>query len=189
MKDRDINVLINRPTTYAHIFGFVTIAIRNYKCRTILDLGCGFGTYAFLIRRYLEPHKFIRDKWIFNITGIDIHSHIQNGLNEIIYDDLRVESIINVKYNKYDLVLMLDVIEHLTKEEGLKIIKSILKTCKCLVVRTPYGWRPQRDLDNNIYNVHKSSWFPSEFMNIKKGNLYEINTTDFLVLLKGDLSV
>jgi ubiquinone/menaquinone biosynthesis C-methylase UbiE len=42
------------PTSYLNNIPDIITAIKSQNPKSILDVGCGFGKYGFLIREYLE---------------------------------------------------------------------------------------------------------------------------------------
>jgi len=64
----------------------------------------------------------------------------------------------------FDTILLLDVLEHLTKEDGEKIIRCLEEIArKQVIILTTVGFIPQRSLHGNIFQEHKSGWVPKEF--------------------------
>jgi hypothetical protein len=56
------------------------------------------------------------------------------------------------------------VIEHLKKEDGLKLIKQVEDIARRqVIIMCPLGYVPQGDLDNNPWQIHRSAWFPADF--------------------------
>ncbi|MBU4242294.1 MAG: SAM-dependent methyltransferase, partial [Nanoarchaeota archaeon] len=70
--------------------------------------------------------------------------------------------------NSFDCVLASDLIEHLTKEEGNKLIKMMEKIAKKrVIIFTPNGFLPQGEFNKNPWQVHKTGWTVEEMQ--KKG--------------------
>ena len=100
----------------------------------ILDLGCGHGYIMQSLRS--EGYK--------NIAGIDIYDEQiakdkKKGLNVKVgnvFNDL------NIEYNKYDIIIAFDFIEHFNKTELIDLITIINKALKedgILLIHTPNG--------------------------------------------------
>lgn len=150
-------LILNLPFSY---MWFLRRSIGNNK--TILDLGCGDGSLMELISS--------KSKW--QITGIDIYQKsIETARKRNIYCKLiRGDLLKTIKKNnlksKYDVVFFSQVIEHLTKDEGMKILKEIENLAKKrIVVGTPRGAmeQPHEFLDGNPHQVHKSGWGIEDF--------------------------
>lgn len=72
-----------------------------------------------------------------------------------------------------DTVFLLDVIEHVEKEEGLRLLAEAERIARCqVIVFTPYGFYPQsyeegqRDrwgMNGGYWQTHRSGWLPGDF--------------------------
>lgn len=132
------------------------------KCKTILDLGCGDGSLMELLSR--------GEKW--QITGIDIYpksikvARSRNIYAQLVRGDLLKTIRRNNLKSKYDVVFFSQVIEHIKRKEGEKILDQIeKKAIKRIIVGTPRGFmeQPHEFLDDNPYQVHKSGWSIEDF--------------------------
>ena len=74
--------------------------------------------------------------------------------------------------NSFDVILILDVIEHLTKENGLKLLEEAKRVAnKKIVIFTPLWWTsnlyymndPQSAYYGNKYEEHQSLWSREDF--------------------------
>ncbi len=98
----------------------------------ILDLGCGKGVNGFLIRisRYIQDAKLI---------GMDINEeHIKFCKKFNIYDETIKKSLpaIPLKDKSVNLVLCTEVIEHLTRKDGLKLLDEMDRVCRRRIILT-----------------------------------------------------
>jgi len=128
------------------------------KINTVLDVACGLS----LKSKYLGAAY---------ILGIDIHEPYlraieYNGIYNVIkYDVLKLDNII--LDNSFEIVYILDIIEHLPKQDALNLIDICKRKCSCAVVtETPLGYVPQ-NLDilgfgANELQTHRSGWTISE---------------------------
>ncbi len=84
--------------------------------------------------------------------------------NKYIQTDIRS---IDFEPNSFDAVIALDFIEHLTKEEGYKLIKNMEKWArKKIIIFTPNGYVHQNVYDVNLFQAHKSGWHVDEFQGL-----------------------
>jgi len=127
-------------------------------CNSVLDLGCG----------YTSPIQYCNVPYS---VGVDLHKpYIQKSKkkkshNKYIQGDIRK---INFGPNSFDAVIALEVLEHLTKEEGRRLIKKMEKwASKKVIVSTPNGYVWQNDCDKNPLQKHKCGWTVNEFKNLK----------------------
>jgi len=66
--------------------------------------------------------------------------------------------------NSVHVALALDVIEHLSKEDGYRLLYEMDRISrKSVIIFTPNGFVWQSPSDNNEFNAHISSWTPREF--------------------------
>lgn len=130
--------------------------------KTILDLGCGDGSLMELLSK--------GENW--QITGIDIYQKsIDMAGKKKIYSKLIIGDLLSTLTNKklnfqYDVVFFSQVLEHISKKRGEKILNIIEKFAKKrIVVGTPRGFmeQPHEFLDGNPYQVHRSGWNIEDF--------------------------
>ena len=84
------------------------------------------------------------------------------GTHDVVHANL-INS--NYKLRSCDLVLLLDVIEHLGKEEALELLDYLKTIAKCIVIFTPVGdtiGYTNGDMGNPLQE-HKSAWTADEF--------------------------
>jgi hypothetical protein len=87
---------------------------------------------------------------------------------------------------KYDLILMIDVIEHMHKDEGTKLLQRVANNCKYFLVSTPMGYVEQDESNGNKNEKHLSGWVPEDFAGFKEYKVLGSNA-QFLILLGGNL--
>lgn len=137
-------------------------------CKTVLDIGCGdsspiqtfskniysVGVDAFLPNIEKSKELRIHNKY-FKLNVLDINKKF--------------------KPNSFECVLASDLIEHLTKKEGIKLIEMMEKIAKNkVIIFTPNGFLPQGEHDENPWQVHKSGWTAKE-MERRKYRVIGIN--------------
>ena len=139
----------------------------------ILDIGVGFGKYGFLSREFLELWGEEENycNWKRLIDGVEafpkyitpVHNFIYNNI--FIGDALKIIPQLNTEY---DLVLLIDVIEHLTFEEGIELIKNCLKIGRNLIISTPKKVWERPESFGNPYEAHKFRWLKKHFSQFEK---------------------
>ena len=111
---------VRAPTMHFIISNFFPLD----KNAEILDLGCGYGALEY----------FANKRGYINIKGIDISEEqvaLSNKLGISGIDCGELFEIIQLKNDSsLDLVISLDVIEHLTKEELIKLADNIFRVLK-----------------------------------------------------------
>ena len=124
-------------------------------CDKVLEVGCG---------------KTPNMKWlgIQNSTGIDGYApYLEEARKEKLHAELVLGDARELeryfKPGQFEAVVALDVIEHLTKDDGLRMMRSMEKIAsKKVVFFTPSGFLPQHSYENNDLQEHLSGWEPEE---------------------------
>ncbi|MEK7504479.1 MAG: class I SAM-dependent methyltransferase [Patescibacteria group bacterium] len=127
-------------------------------CKTILDVGCGNNS----------PIGLLEEK--YNTIGVDAYkpsieeSKKQKIHNAYILGDIKKLNSL-VKKKSFDAVVALDVIEHLEKNDGYKLLDNMERTArKKVILVTPNGFIPQYNKDNKL-QAHLSGWTVEDFTN------------------------
>ncbi len=85
----------------------------------------------------------------------------------------------------FDCVCAFDVIEHLAKEDGLKLINSMERIArKKVIISTPNGFLSQGIHYGNPFQVHLSGWEVKEMKDMG----YRVTGVGGLKLLKGEVA-
>ena len=133
--------------------------------KSVLDLGVGNGKYGMLCREYLDGWKdrYKREDWAVNIVGVEGFPEYRNPAWEF-YSKILIEDFSkNYKsYTGYDLVLILDSLEHVDKETGLKILSTLRENNKAVLVCVPEGNHPQGARCGNEFERHRATWTAAE---------------------------
>lgn len=135
----------------------VRLALRKALegCDSVLDVGCGLSTT-------------VRDLGIPRSTGFEGYqpdfdeAKRRNTHDQMIKGDARnLADYFQPK--QFDACIAIDVIEHLTKEDGIKLMQDMEKIArKKVIFFTPKGFLPQRHSANDDLQVHLSGWEPKE---------------------------
>jgi SAM-dependent methyltransferase len=126
-------------------------------CASLLDVGCGSNSP---VRRLTAA--------IPRRTGVDAFAPaLEASLAAGIHTDVRQMDILTIGEQfaprSYDCVLASDVIEHLEKPDGLRLIAAMERiAARKVVIFTPNGFLPQAPYENNPWQAHRSGWDPDE---------------------------
>lgn len=120
--------------------------------KSVLDLGCGSTS----------PIKNIKKNFV--AVGIDCwEKEIEDSKKLKIHDEYYLLDVLNIDKvfaeKSFDAVLALDLIEHLTKEQGKLLIDKMEKIAKKkVIIFTPNGFVKQEPTKDNPFREHKSGW-------------------------------
>lgn len=123
----------------------------------VLEIGC--GNNSLLVRSSMIVQRKLK------VTGIDIFKpyvdyHNARNIYQVCYhaDITAVE----FELDQFDVVVCMDVLEHLTKDEGIKLLSDMTMWARTVIVTTPNGFIPGVPQDSNKYREHKSGWTTTE---------------------------
>lgn len=122
-------------------------------CESVLDLGCGRSSPL----RYCSVSYSV---------GVELFEpYLEESKKMKIHNEYILADIIKVKFKpkSFDCILALDVLEHLTKKEGLSLIKKMENIArKKIIIFTPNGFLRQDEYDGDKLQIHKSGWTVDE---------------------------
>lgn len=128
---------------------------------SLLDLGCGYGWFAFRIRTELNHGDRMY------LVGCDIHEPYLMRIKDLgLYDDLVVCDVRAAPFRakSVDLILATDLIEHIEKKNGIRLLKDMMIIGrKAIIISTPLGFKPQGPKHGNPWEEHKSAWNVKDF--------------------------
>lgn len=136
------------------------------KPNRILDVGLGFGKYGFLCREYLDlldGRQKIND-WRRQIDGIEIFNAYITPLQEQIYNHIYIGNALDILpalKEPYDLILLIDVIEHFDRPDGERLFALCREHGRNIIISTPKIDMPQQDMFGNpllLFQKKLFSW-------------------------------
>jgi len=146
------------PTVY---HPFLSAIFPDLKNKKILDLGCGKGMVGYLIRAQ-------RDLTNSTLIGMDISvSFLSFVKKHNIYDKLIKKDIakkLPFGKNSVDIIICSEVIEHMNKETGEKLLNEIDRIIAKggrVIITTPNVWLEMPS--KNYSDQHHSLWKVSDF--------------------------
>lgn len=156
------------PSSWVQAIPSILKNVQHCDPSSILDIGVGFGKYGVLYREVLElPYmRYHKKQWKVIIHGIEVFQSYHNPIYDFAYDQIFYGNVKNLIGNmlKYDVITLIDVLEHFEKEEGKLLVDELLKHCaKALIISTPLVPAPQEEYLGNSFEVHKSSWSREDF--------------------------
>ena len=150
-----IFLLVRRGFDPAGILTCLALRKALNDCESVLDVGCG---------------KSMNLRWmgVKHSTGIDGYApDLEEARRLKTHDELilgDVQKLDNYfKPGQFDAVVALDVIEHLTKEDGLHLMRAMEKISRRkAVIFTPSGFSPQHHSKKGDLQEHLSGWEAAE---------------------------
>lgn len=109
---------------------------------SILDVGASDGKWRTLLPEY--P----------NMDAVEIFEpYVEwNRLREI-YREVFIGDIRTFEYDYYDMVIIGDVLEHMTVEEAQKVLAYTRGHCGLCLVALPFLY-PQDEVNGNVHEIH-----------------------------------
>lgn len=140
-------------------WGYFKNQIHNYLTNNfspddiVLDIGCGQGDYYEMLKNHFK-----------RIDAVEIWEPYikQFNLTEK-YTNLYHTNILDFEFNYYDIIIMGDILEHLSREDSINLLNRISNKCKQLLVVVPY-YLPQEIVFNNPYEKHLQPDIDDEIM-------------------------
>lgn len=146
------------PVGYAAMAEHVHTAVRRTNPHTILDIGMGYGLWGALIRNYFGANASgsIYPTNGLVLHGVEIFPVYRNPMwdlyNQVLIGDIQKYTHI---IDQYDLVVFIDVIEHLPKELG-ELILTKAKHAIVGVCQEMYDFKVQPY--GNTHEDHTTVW-------------------------------
>ena len=129
-----------------------------------------------VIALHVSPHDRILD------VGCGNRDRTKGLPNEVVsvdaWENVRPDMLLDLSKElfpftdrSFDVVLMIDFIEHLEKERGKVVLQDAKRVGKKIILFTPLWWTDNSDnvknpslwCFNNPYDYHKSLWTVSDF--------------------------
>ena len=178
------------PTSHTGQINTIIELITTINPKSILDIGIGNGKYGFLSREYLEIASGKNDSAIHKIRmdGIEAFPSYITDLQRLIYDNIYIgdaSDLITKTETKYDLILLMDVFEHFTKEDGEKLLSNCLARATYVLISCPKNVLEQGAEYGNIYETHRFEWKKKHF-NLIKDKVFVPNYYSLIVLFGKD---
>lgn len=146
--------------------------IRELNPKKVLDVGLGStARWGSLIREFTDVwnSRVYKNTWKVRLDGVEIYKPNILPIHKYLYTNIYlgdIRKIINNLVN-YDLILLGDVIEHLSEEDAIVLLKQCLKKAKYVLVNTPLGELknfPQDAIYGNPFEKHLHLFRASEFI-------------------------
>jgi hypothetical protein len=156
-----IETLTNRLDAHRYACSFLRPA------KSVLDIGCGIHPQEILLpeceHHLIEPH----------LPYLEEGMQRRRRPGQAICGDWAY-GISKFEEKSVDTIFLVDVIEHLEKDEAAELLRKTVPIARRQVlIFTPYGFMEQpmvegedlwgMDTGGNAYQVHRSGWYPQDF--------------------------
>jgi len=176
------------PTSWYQAVTCILDKVMEERPGSILDIGVGFGKYGVLLRETLDIpyYRYAKESWQARIDGVEAFEYYKNPIHEYIYDQIYYQPIEECidSLGKYDVILMIDILEHFEKETGKELLQKIVSHAnKAVIISTPIKPAKQDEYLGNTYEAHKSKWQVKDFQNFDlQYSLIDISDNQALIV-------
>lgn len=166
------------PSSFADSFPPIVQILIEENPAKIIDIGPGWGKYGLACREYLPDLKALH--------AIEVPQG-RIPVQDCIYDWVYVGDARTFTspqfWGRWDLALLIDVIEHMSISQGHDLLDQVLGSGCNVLVSTPKQWFTQCD-EENPFESHVSHWTWRNFR--RHGIVRDGSTIDSIIyLLKG----
>ena len=136
-------------------------AVLPPDAKTLLDIGCGICN---VLREFPVPVRVGVDVWRPYLTWV--RNNVPRDIVLVNADASEVRDLF--LDDSFDVVSLIDVVEHFPKAKGYKLLKDAEAVAiEQVLVFAPRGKNPQRDdawnMGGEKYQRHRSEWQPKDF--------------------------
>ena len=146
---------INKPWTQEKII--------ELKPTTVLDVGAGQGVFLDLIIQGLGAGVIVNavEVWQPYIDQFDLENR---------YDKLFAMDVKNMTNFAYDLVILGDVLEHMSEQSAVELWDRISQQAKYAIISIPIIHYHQDAINGNPYEIHvEEDWNTERVLSTFKG--------------------
>ena len=142
------------PVSDYHAVSDIMGEIQRLSPKSVLDLGVGFGLYGAICRQILDGQygRCARPTWQAKIYGVEAWEAYQNPAWGC-YNSVRLGRI-RPDVVDFDLVLMIDSLEHFEPLGGRILLRELAQNNKHVIVSVPNGLMEQGETFGNPHEAH-----------------------------------
>ena len=176
----------------------VLFAVKQLQPKSICDIGIGCGKYGLLFREILDLNEEMTgddDAALFRgklrLDGVEVYPNYITDVQKAIYDHIHIADICEQANDlpEYDLFVMIDVLEHIKLDQGLRLLDALRRKSRIgVLVVTPIQPMEHGASMGNEHEAHISVWGKKQWTSIERTR-YTITSGKWLALVQGKNSV
>lgn len=119
----------------------------------IVDVGCGSGNFGKRIKKRNPEYK---------LFGFEVFENYRCAKWNRYYESVEICNVINVDFlkdNTYDICLLIDIVEHMSKDDATMIVDYCKLHSNKIIVSCPTSKYTQKAINGNKFEEHL--WIPS----------------------------
>ena len=144
------------PVSDCHGIPAVMNEVARLNPSEVIELGIGFGKWGVLLREVLDARhgRLHREDWQATILGVEIYPGYRNPAWSL-YTRVIERDFLSVDHKAYDLVMMIDSLEHLTPGVGRPFLERMVTRNDAVIISVPNGHMDQGETFGNPYEAHR----------------------------------
>lgn len=136
----------------------------DVKSLRVLNLGAGNGEGIFSQNIQSIPFGLVVNVEIYPDALFQLSQYHFAAKNVDFVNADMCEYARTLGDKSYDVAILIDAIEHVTREQAWTLMKELKRVCtKRLILFLPFGDTPQDGYGGNSFQEHKSTWMPEDF--------------------------
>ncbi len=139
--------------------------IQRLNPKRTIDLGVGLGLYGVIARQLLDGihGRFDSGSWTAEIVGVEGFAAYWNPCWDS-YSHVKVRNFADEPPVGWDLVLMVDSLEHLEQGHAELFLDGLVANNRHVIISVPNGPCVQPDaVHGNAFEIHRATFYPNSF--------------------------
>ena len=147
---------------------FIMDVVYRMSPASILDVGAGFGRWGFLCRCHIGVGESLQlcPEQPLRIDAVEGFQPNVSSIYPAVFNNTYVGDARQVvpTLGNYDVIICSHMIEHMSKEDGWKLIEAMLaRSNTALILGLPLNEPLRGALRGNAYEAHHSVWQQQDF--------------------------
>ena len=173
------------PTSHPFQIETIVRVVMHLSPKAIMEIGPGMGKYGVLFREYLDVWGGESSGTRTKIDCCEVFPDYISPCHRHVYDNVIVGNVTDVEIKGYDLVVIIDVLEHLDLQQAGMLIRRILESNTYFLVSVPFIVPNQHEAFENTYEAHLSQFDYTFFKDIANCRFFYNDFSIICLLSKG----